>query len=146
MCISCSACQILLNSKHCHLSKTVGMANKTTCSDFCSHITMGTGHIGKLENFLYMYLFCPCVHSLGYIMGGRGVHPLLSSVSLLDFFLRMVSLVSPEPHFYHLRTHLFFRGRVSEEENNLKLVLYITLLHTYKTLQHKTKLTLSVFQ
>ena len=29
-------------------------------------------------------------------------------------------------HFYHFSTHPFFRGRVSEEENNLKLVFYLT--------------------
>ena len=73
--------------------------------------------------------------------GGRGVHYLLSSVSLLDF-LRMVSQVIPESHFHNFRTHTFFRGMVCVEENNLKLVFYITLLHSSKTLQHKTYFTL----
>jgi hypothetical protein len=80
--------------------------------------------------------------------GGRAVRPLLPEVFLLlaYFFLRTASLICPESQFYQPYTNPFFRGRAIREQNNWKLVFYVTLLQSYKTLQHKIKLRLSVFQ
>jgi hypothetical protein len=56
----------------------------------------------------------------------------------------VASLVSPELYFDQLSTQPFFRGRVIKELNILKLVFYIILWQSYKTLRNKRKATSSV--
>jgi hypothetical protein len=53
--------------------------------------------------------------------------------------------ISNKP-FYQPYTYFFFKEHTDKEKSNLKLVFYIILLQSFKTLQYKTKLTLSALQ
>ena len=89
----------------------------------------------QYNSALLLYLCIPFTWG----KGRRFVHPLISYIFLLFFFLGMVHLIDPESHFYQPCKYLFFREHTIKEESYLKLVFYITLLQSFKTLQYKTK-------
>ena len=72
-------------------------------------------------------------------------HPLISYIFPLYFFSGNDTSNKPYMTLINL-ANIFSSEDTLLRISNLKLVFYVTLLHSFKTLQYKTKLTLPVFQ